>query len=88
MTDSTWHVCSLIVQFKKEHAETVKTDILAIPEAEIVASNDEECKYVVLMESENSSLLYKQIESMQDIPGVLAVSLVYHQQDEQTEDHV
>ena len=88
MTDSTWHVCSLIVQFSKEQAAAVKVAILAIPEAEIVATNEDGCKYVVLMESEDSTLLYQQIESMQDISGVLAVSLVYHQQDDQTEDHV
>jgi len=82
MADSTWHVCSLIVQYAKEQAAVVRTNILAIPEAEIVTANEEECKYVVLMESEDSPLLYRQIESMQDIPGVLAVSLVFHQQDE------
>ena len=55
-------------------------------EAEVVATNEQECKFVVLMESEDSDLLYQKIESIQEIPGVLTVSLVYHQQDEQIGD--
>ncbi|KFC97599.1 NapD family periplasmic nitrate reductase component [Leminorella grimontii ATCC 33999 = DSM 5078] len=38
------------------------------------------------MQAEDADALYAQIESARDIAGVLAVSLVYHQQDEQGED--
>lgn len=86
MKNSLWHVCSLIVQYEPQQARSVRARINHIAQTEVVACNDEAYKYVVLMESDDTALLYQRMESIHDIPGVLAVSLVYHQQDELTED--
>lgn len=86
MKDSLWHVCSLVVQYEPQQAQSVHKQISQIAQTEIVASNDQAYKYVVLMESDDTALLYQRMESIHDIPGVLAASLVYHQQDELTED--
>lgn len=88
MPEPIWQVCSLIVQFTPEHKDKVSIQLLEIPQTEIVATNEQECKFVVLMESGDTDSLYKQMESIQNMTGVLAVSLVYHQQDEQPEDFI
>ncbi|CAK7015951.1 chaperone NapD [Saezia sanguinis] len=86
MTQPIWHVCSLVVQCVPEQLAAVTERISEIPEAEVFATNEEGCKLVVLMESDDADLLYQKMQSIQeDIPGVLAVSLVYHQQDEEAE---
>lgn len=86
MGTSNWHICSLIIQYHHSFAQSVKEEISAIPEAEVVTQNNAEQTYVVVMESEDHDLLYQKIQSLHDISGVLAVSLVYHQQEESTED--
>lgn len=88
MPEDVWHVCSLIVQFAPEHKDHVSQNLLEIPKTEIVGINTQECKFVVLMESTSADSLYDKMQSIQCIAGVLAVSLVYHQQDEQPEDFI
>ncbi|GKX63892.1 chaperone NapD [Pragia fontium] len=83
---SDWHVCSLIVQVKPEDISTVSEALCALPGTEIPGVNEKEGKLIVVMQADNSDVLFAQIESARDIAGVLAVSLVYHQQDEQGED--
>lgn len=84
--NSDWHVCSLIVRVKPEDICDVSKALCALPGTEIPGVNEEEGKLIVVMQADNSDVLYAQIESARDIAGVLAVSLVYHQQDEQGED--
>lgn len=86
MSDNNWHVCSLVVQVNPKKITAVKEALYAIPETEIPGLNEDEGKLIVVMQAEDSDRLYAQIESIRDIPGVLAVSLVYHQQDEQGEE--
>ena len=81
MDDSDWHICSFIVQFLPKDAPAIAIEISSIEEAEIVAMSADEGKLILLMESEDADILYQKIQSVQDIPGVLAVSLVYHQQE-------
>lgn len=81
-----WHVCSLIFQVRPEAIETVSKTLCALPGTEIPGVNSDEGKLIVVMQAEDADALYAQIESARDIAGVLAVSLVYHQQDEQGED--
>lgn len=88
MPGDVWHVCSLIVQFEPKRKDDVSAALLKIPETEIVGLNVQECKFVVLIESTDEISLPERIESIQFIEGVLAVSLVYHQQDEQPEDFI
>ncbi|WP_159566702.1 chaperone NapD [Budvicia diplopodorum] len=84
--NSDWHVCSLIVQVKPEDIPRVSKALCELPGTEIPGVNETEGKLVVVMQAENSDALFAQIESTRDLVGVLAVSLVYHQQDEQGED--
>ncbi|MDR0806508.1 MAG: chaperone NapD [Enterobacteriaceae bacterium] len=81
-----WHVCSLIVRVKPDDIATVSEALCALSGTEIPCVNKEEGKLVVVMQANNSDELFAQIESTRDMAGVLAVSLVYHQQDEQGED--
>jgi nitrate reductase NapD len=86
MNDNSWHVCSLIVQINPKELAQVKAALLAIPDTEVPGFKEEEGKLIVVMQADDSNRLYAKIESVRDIAGVLAVSLVYHQQDEQGEE--
>ncbi|MBI0276816.1 chaperone NapD [Hafnia alvei] len=86
MSNEMWHVCGLVVQAKPEAVPAVAEALAAMPETEVAAIEQEKGKLVVVMQSEDSNALLDRIESARNVAGVLAVSLVYHQQDEQGED--
>ena len=86
MINQMWHVCGLVVQAKPEAVPAVADALAAMPETEVAAIEQEKGKLVVVMQSEDSNALLDRIESARNVAGVLAVSLVYHQQDEQGED--
>ncbi|WP_282807673.1 chaperone NapD [Hafnia alvei] len=86
MSNEMWHVCGLVVQAKPETVPAVAEALAAMPETEVAATEQEKGKLVVVMQSEDSNALLDRIESARNVAGVLAVSLVYHQQDEQGED--
>lgn len=86
MSIEMWHVCGLVVQAKPEAVPAVAEALAAMPETEVAATEQEKGKLVVVMQSEDSNALLDRIESARNVAGVLAVSLVYHQQDEQGED--
>ncbi len=83
--EKEWHVCGLVFQARPEQVESLTQALLAIPGTEVPTRN-EEGKLVVVMQAACSDRLYAQIESARNLPGVLAVSLVYHQQDDQGEE--
>ncbi|AWX14007.1 nitrate reductase [Mergibacter septicus] len=76
-----WHVCSLIVQGLPTKLAQIKQALLAISLTEIYASDDQNGKIVVVMQSHNQRQLLQQIEDAHNIDGVITISLVYHQQD-------
>ena len=86
MSNEMWHVCGLVVQAKPEAVPAVAEALAAMPETEVAATEQEKGKLVVVMQSEDSNALLDRIESARNVAGVLAVSRVYHQQDEQGED--
>lgn len=86
MSNEMWHVCGLVVQAKPEAVPAVADALAAMPETEVAVIEQEKGKLVVVMQSEDSNALLDRIESARNVAGVLAVSLVYHQQDEQGED--
>ncbi|EHC36528.1 Periplasmic nitrate reductase component NapD, partial [Salmonella enterica subsp. enterica serovar Alachua str. R6-377] len=49
-------------------------------------SDIESGQLIVVVEADQSETLMQTIESVRNVEGVLAVSLVYHQQDEQGEE--
>ncbi|HDR1496275.1 TPA: chaperone NapD [Pasteurella multocida] len=77
-----WHVCGLVIQGNPQKLEAIQTALLAIPYTEIPALDTETGKLVVVMQSHDQHLLHQQMEATRDIDGVIDVSLVYHQQDE------
>lgn len=80
-----WHVSGLMVQARPEMFAQVIPALLAIPDTEIPAQDRAQGKLVVVMQAARSHALLEKIESARNLDGVLAVSLVYHQQDEQGE---
>ena len=83
---ANWHVAGLVVQAQPHNIPAVSAALNELPGSEVAASDAEHGKLVVVMEAERSDVLLNQMESARNIAGVLAVSLVYHQQDEQGEE--
>lgn len=82
-TAQNWHVVGLIVQGKPEKLAAIQTALLAIEHTEIPTFDEKMGKLVVVMQSHDQHLLLDNMESVKDIEGVINVSLVYHEQDEQ-----
>ena len=81
-----WHVCGLVVQAHPHNVLAVSHALSELPGSEVALTDGSQGKLVVVMEAARSDELLNQIESARNIAGVLAVSLVYHQQDEQGEE--
>ncbi len=82
---SEWHVSGLMVQARPDKFPELISALLAIPDTEIPAQDQQQGKLAVVMQAARSDALLEKIESVRNLEGVLAVSLVYHQQDEQGE---
>lgn len=78
--NAEWHVCSLVVQLRPDVIDRVSAAISALPGGEVAAADAATGKLVVVMEAAASAALLANIESVRQLSGVLAVSLVYHQQ--------
>lgn len=78
---SSWQVCGLMVQTRPENIATVSAALNALPGSEVSASDAATGKLAVVMEAASSRALLDTIESAREVKGVLAVSLVYHQQE-------
>ncbi|WP_025120797.1 MULTISPECIES: chaperone NapD [unclassified Serratia (in: enterobacteria)] len=85
MMSSEWHVSGLMVQARPDKFPALIATLLAIPDTEIPTQDQQQGKLVVVMQAASSQALLEKIESTRNLEGVLAVSLVYHQQDEQGE---
>ncbi|ENU1226288.1 MULTISPECIES: chaperone NapD [Providencia] len=83
---SNYQVCSLIVQVKSERLSTVAEEINQLSHCEVAISAPENGKLIVVVEGQGSRTLLDTIDLVRDIDGVLDVSLVYHQQEEQGEE--
>lgn len=83
---TSWHVCSLVVQAHPQHIPAVSAALSELAGSEVAASDVDRGRLVVVMEAARSDVLLGQIESARNTANVLAVSLVYHQQDEEGED--
>ncbi|BFU60946.1 MULTISPECIES: chaperone NapD [Rodentibacter] len=77
-----WHVVGLVVQGKPEKMAAIQTALLAIEHTEIPTFDEKMGKMVVVMQSDDQHLLLDNMESVKEIEGVINVSLVYHEQDE------
>ncbi|AIE06217.1 Periplasmic nitrate reductase component NapD [Salmonella enterica subsp. enterica serovar Typhimurium] len=83
---TNWQVCSLVVQAKSQNIAAIGTQLNTLPGCEVALSDVESGQLIVVAEADQSETLMQTIESVRNVEGVLAVSLVYHQQDEQGEE--
>jgi nitrate reductase NapD len=83
--DGEYHISSVIVQFKQDLNCQVKTGIERIEGAEIRGADDDQGKLVVVIEHETERGMVAIIDELKTISGVVNVSLVYHQVDDETE---
>ncbi|QPK14185.1 chaperone NapD [Pectobacterium versatile] len=81
--NTVWHVCSVVVHVNTAQVAAVGEALATQPNLEVGASDSDTGKMVVVLESDSEDTLLKQIASIRELTGVLAVSLVYHQLDEQ-----
>lgn len=79
--NAEWHVCGLLVQARPGDVGRVAQYLSALPGCEVAAQDAPTGKLVVVMEAADSAALFANIASARQLEGVLAVSLVYHQQE-------
>lgn len=73
------HVTSLIVQVLPEKMSAVRQQIMQMGNADLSVNN--EVKLIVVLEGESQKSLLADIETINQIDGVLSASMVYHQSD-------
>ncbi|OOF86286.1 chaperone NapD [Rodentibacter ratti] len=78
-----WHVVGLIVQTNPKKMAAIQTALLEIEHTEIPTFDEKMGKLVVVMQSHDQHILLDNMESVNNIDGVINVSLIYHEQDEQ-----
>ncbi|MCW2484386.1 chaperone NapD [Candidatus Symbiopectobacterium sp. NZEC127] len=81
--NTVWHVCSLVVHARTQNTASVAATLGALPNVEVAACDSKSGKMAVVLESDSEDTLLTHIASIREVAGVLAVSLVYHQLDEQ-----
>lgn len=78
------HISSLLVQVSPEHLDETKKRIEAFDEAEIYGVS-EVGKIVVVLETQEEGFITDVIEKINNMPGVLGATMVYHQIDSGTD---
>lgn len=76
-----WHVCGVVIQALPEKISAIQTALLAIAHCEVAGVDPQQGKIVVVMQSFDEQILLQQLEQAKEIDGVLALSLVYHEQE-------
>ena len=74
-------ISGVLVRTYPEHIQSV-TDVLTKIESVEVHGNNEDGRIVVTVEQETAGKLSDLLVQMQDIPGVLSTSMIYHQFEE------
>ena len=75
------NISGILVQAHPENITSVCDALVDMEGVEVHASN-EAGKIVVTIEQENNAQMSDMLLSLQNIPGVLAASMVYHQFDD------
>lgn len=70
------HISSLLVQHR--HDALPRLQALTDRHAELEIALHEDCRCVVLCETDDQRALMDHIDAMQNLSGVLSVSLIYH----------
>ncbi|AFJ47241.1 chaperone NapD [Shimwellia blattae] len=83
---TNWQVCSLIVQARSGDFAAICAQLRQIAGCEVALTDAASGQIILVIEAKQHLLLVQHIESVRNVAGVLAVSLVYHQQDQQGEE--
>ncbi len=70
------NVCSLVVHARREHLETVRVRLGALPGVEVHGASDTG-KLVVTVENDDRRALSETVMGMNNVEGVLSAALVY-----------
>lgn len=70
------HISSLLIQHR--HEALPRLQALIDQHAELEIALQEDCRCVVLCETDDQRALMDHIDAMQNLSGVLSVSLIYH----------
>jgi len=81
--EGEYHISSVIVQFKQEFHCQVNQILTDLEGAEIRGIDEDQGKMVVVVESETERGMVSIIDQIKEIQGVVNVSLVYHQVDDE-----
>lgn len=81
--EGEYHISSVIVQFKQEFQCQIKKAIDLLDGAEIRGADDDQGKLVVVIEHETERGMVSIIDQLKDLDGVVNVSMVYHQVDDE-----
>ena len=80
--NDSWHVCGLVIQARPTAIAAVRQALLNFADSDIAAEDAARGTLALTLGAADSASLLSNIEATRNIPDVLAVSLVYHQQDE------
>ncbi len=75
------HIASLLVQCQPERLDALAADLDALEGTEVPA-RDEQGKLIVLLELPTEYALLERTREIENLPGVISVTLVYHELDE------
>ena len=78
-TVEKWQVCGIVVQCMVSKLGIIQSEPSKLPDTEIHAVNEENGKIVAVMQANSQKELANRMELARDIDGVITVSLVYHQ---------
>ena len=72
------HISSLLVHVRPERQQEVAALIAALPGAEL-AHSPKPGKLILTLETADTFEIMERLEAINDMPGVVAAALVYHQ---------
>ena len=76
--NTEYHVTSLVCQVWPKHAETIQSQIEAIENVEVHASDDHG-KFLITIEGSSQKFLQLKTEAIKTLDGVLTIAPVYHE---------
>jgi nitrate reductase NapD len=74
------HISSLVVHVRPERCAALRAAIGALAGAEVHAGT-EDGKLVVVLETQSESETMARIDAINEMPGTIAASLIYHEID-------
>ncbi len=76
-----WFVCGVVLRVQPARLAAVVQALKALPNAEVPAVEERTGKVVAVLQAAEDQVLWRQVENLCEMTGVVEVALVYHQQD-------